>query len=173
MLSMAAALIVLGGWGGSALQTRADIAAERAAPLAFERVPTGGDVVERKPDGGSPRPQPGWMGIAVAIACGVSAIALMAAVRRQSKLLVYGQPAMATVTSPTATTPSGTADTRCHSCASQTAELFPSFAIRYRSWTTTLPASTFTPATPLKPGAISRRKIVNVVATRCLAPMNL
>ena len=49
-------------------------------------------------DGYSPRPEPGWPGTVVAIVCGLSAIALMAAVRRQSKLLSYGRPAMATVT---------------------------------------------------------------------------
>ena len=49
-------------------------------------------------DGDSPRPEPGWTGTVVAIVCGVSAVGLMASVRRQSKLLAYGRAAMATVT---------------------------------------------------------------------------
>ncbi len=49
-------------------------------------------------DGYSPRPEPGWPGTVVAIVCGLSGIALTAAVRRQSKLLSYGRSAMATVT---------------------------------------------------------------------------
>ena len=154
MLIVAAALVVAGGWGGSELQLRADIAERHVMLFASERVMTGGDVVELRKrgggnnhrvvaeyryavhgqelrgratlrraeqekyavgspvavwylasepesswlDGDSPRPEPGWRGTAVAIACGLSAIALMAAVRRQSKLLAHGRPAMATVT---------------------------------------------------------------------------
>jgi len=154
MLIVAAALVVAGGWGGSELQTRADIAERHVMLFASERVLTGGDVVELRRrgdgnnhriiahyrytvhgqeltgratlrrgeqekygvgspvavwylasepesswlDGDSPRPEPGWRGTVVAIACGLSAIALMAAVRRQSKLLAHGRPAMATVT---------------------------------------------------------------------------
>ena len=45
-----------------------------------------------------PGPNQVGAGTVVAIVCGLSAIALMAAVRRQSKLLAYGRPAMATVT---------------------------------------------------------------------------
>ena len=49
-------------------------------------------------DGYAPRPQPGWPATVVPLACGVSALALIQAVRRQSNLLAYGRPAMATVT---------------------------------------------------------------------------
>ena len=154
MLILAVALIVIGGWVGSALQNGADIAERHVGLFASERVLTGGDVVElRKPggdddhrviahyryavhgreltgratlrrgeqekyavgspvavwylatepeaswlDGDSPRPEPGWAGTVVAIVCGIPAIALMAAVRRQSKILANGRPAMATVT---------------------------------------------------------------------------
>jgi len=154
MLIIAVALIVIGGWGGSELQKRADIAERHVTLFASERVLTGGNVVELRKrgggddhrivahyryavhgreltghttlrrgeqgkyavgspiavwylatepeaswlDGDSPRPEPGWAGTAVAIVCGVSAIALMAAVRRQSKILANGRPAMATVT---------------------------------------------------------------------------
>ena len=154
MLLVAVALIVIGGWGGSELQKRADIAERHVGLFASERVLTGGDVVELRKrggdddrrviahyryavhgreltghstlrreereryavgspvavwylatepeaswlDGDSPRPEPGWIGTVVAIVCGVSAVGLMASVRRQSKLLAYGRPAMATVT---------------------------------------------------------------------------
>jgi Protein of unknown function (DUF3592) len=154
MLIVAAALVVAGGWGGSDLQKRADVAERHVGLFASERVLTGGDVVELRKrgggndhrviahyryavhgrelmgratlrrgerekyavgspvavwylasepeaswlDGDSPRPERGWTGTVVAIACGLSAMALMAAVRRQSKLLAHGRPAMATVT---------------------------------------------------------------------------
>jgi len=49
-------------------------------------------------DGYSPRAQPGWPAAAIPIASGIAALALVYAVRRESKLLVYGRPAMATVT---------------------------------------------------------------------------
>ena len=49
-------------------------------------------------DGYAPRPQPGWPATAVPLVCVASALALIKAVRRQSKLLAYGRPAMATVT---------------------------------------------------------------------------
>jgi uncharacterized protein DUF3592 len=49
-------------------------------------------------DGYSPRPEAGWPATAVAIAGGLSAVTLMWVVRRQSKLLAHGRPAMATVT---------------------------------------------------------------------------
>ena len=48
-------------------------------------------------DGYAPRPQASWPGTAVPLACGVCALALIQAVRRQSNLLAYGRPAMATV----------------------------------------------------------------------------
>ena len=49
-------------------------------------------------DGYAPRAQPSWPATAVPIACGVTAIVLIQLVRRQTKLLAYGRPAMATVT---------------------------------------------------------------------------
>jgi hypothetical protein len=49
-------------------------------------------------DGYSPRPQASWPATAVPLACGVSALALIWTVRRQSNLLTYGRPAMASVT---------------------------------------------------------------------------
>jgi hypothetical protein len=49
-------------------------------------------------DGYSPRPEVSWPGTVVPLACGVSAMALLFAVRRQSKLLTDGRPAMATIT---------------------------------------------------------------------------
>lgn len=154
MLIIAVALIIIGGWGASELQKRADVAERHVRLFASEGVLTGGDVAELRKrgggnyhriiahyryavhgreltgratlrrgerekyavgspvavwylatepesswlDGDSPRPEPGWPGTVVAIACGLAAIALMAAVRRQSKLLAYGRPAMATVT---------------------------------------------------------------------------
>jgi hypothetical protein len=49
-------------------------------------------------DGYAPRPQPSWPATAVPLVCGVSALALIQLVRRQSNLLAYGRPAMATVT---------------------------------------------------------------------------
>jgi hypothetical protein len=50
-------------------------------------------------DGYSPRLQPAWPGTVVPLACGVSAMALIVAVRRQAKLLTHGRPGLATVTS--------------------------------------------------------------------------
>ena len=49
-------------------------------------------------DGYSPRPEASWPATAVPIGCGIGAVALIAGVRRQSKLLTYGRPAMAMVT---------------------------------------------------------------------------
>ncbi|HEX6642210.1 MAG TPA: DUF3592 domain-containing protein, partial [Thermoanaerobaculia bacterium] len=49
-------------------------------------------------DGYAPRSQPHWPATVVPLGCGVCAMALIFAVRRQSKLLAYGRPAMATVT---------------------------------------------------------------------------
>jgi hypothetical protein len=49
-------------------------------------------------DGYSPRPGVRWPATVVPLACGVSAMALLFAVRRQSKLLADGRPAIATVT---------------------------------------------------------------------------
>ncbi len=49
-------------------------------------------------DGYAPRAQPSWPATAVPIACGITALVLIQLVRRQSKLLAYGRPAMATVT---------------------------------------------------------------------------
>lgn len=49
-------------------------------------------------DGYAPRPRARWPATAVPFGCGVAAIALIAVVRRQSNLLTYGRPAMATVT---------------------------------------------------------------------------
>ena len=49
-------------------------------------------------DGYAPRSEPSWPATAVPIACGVTALVLIQLVRRQSTLLAYGRPAMATVT---------------------------------------------------------------------------
>lgn len=49
-------------------------------------------------DGYRPRPEAGWPATVVPISCGIGALALIASVRRQSKLLAQGRPAMATVT---------------------------------------------------------------------------
>ena len=49
-------------------------------------------------DGYSPRSQPSWPATVVPIGCGLSAMALILMVRRQSSLLAQGRPAMATVT---------------------------------------------------------------------------
>ncbi len=49
-------------------------------------------------DGYAPRPEASWPATAVPIACGVTALVLIQLVRRQSNLLTYGRPAMATVT---------------------------------------------------------------------------
>jgi hypothetical protein len=49
-------------------------------------------------DGYAPQAEPGWPGTAVPFGCGVAALALIYIVRRQSNLLAYGRPAIATVT---------------------------------------------------------------------------
>ena len=49
-------------------------------------------------DGYSPRGEASWPATVVPLGCGVSAIALIFFVRRQSNLLAFGRPAMATVT---------------------------------------------------------------------------
>ena len=49
-------------------------------------------------DGYAPRGQASWPATALPIACGITALVLIQLVRRQSKLLTYGRPAMATVT---------------------------------------------------------------------------
>jgi hypothetical protein len=49
-------------------------------------------------DGHAPRPAAIWPAAAVPLACGVSALVLIWIVRRQSNLLAYGRPAIATVT---------------------------------------------------------------------------
>lgn len=49
-------------------------------------------------DGYSPRPEASWPATVIPLACGIGAIALIAIVRRQSTLLAFGRPAMATVT---------------------------------------------------------------------------
>ena len=49
-------------------------------------------------DGYAPRPQPDWPATALPIVCGVSALGIVHAVRRQSKLLANGRPAHARVT---------------------------------------------------------------------------
>ena len=52
MMIIAAALVVVGGWGGVELQKRADIAERHVALFASERVLTGGDVIELRKRGG-------------------------------------------------------------------------------------------------------------------------
>ena len=49
-------------------------------------------------DGYAPRSEASWPATAVPIACGITALVLIQVVRRQSNLLAYGRPAMATVT---------------------------------------------------------------------------
>jgi hypothetical protein len=49
-------------------------------------------------DGYGPRLPERWPATIVLVACGVAAIVMLYAVRRQKKLLAYGRPAMATVT---------------------------------------------------------------------------
>ena len=49
-------------------------------------------------DGYAPRPEASWPATVVPLGCGVSAMALILAVRRQSNLLAHGRAAMATVT---------------------------------------------------------------------------
>jgi hypothetical protein len=49
-------------------------------------------------DGYGPRAPQHWPATIVPVACGLTAFALVQLVRRQSKLLAYGRPAMATVT---------------------------------------------------------------------------
>ena len=154
MLVTAAALVVVGIWGGITLSRQAEIAERHLGLFASERIVTAGDVVQLRKRGGgndhritahyrylargreltgettlrrdereryavgspiavwylptepetswldgyAPRPQASWPGTAVPLACGVSAIALIQLVRRQSNLLANGRPAMATVT---------------------------------------------------------------------------
>ena len=52
MLIIAVALIIIGGWGGSELQKRADVAERHVRLFASEGVLTGGDVVELRKRGG-------------------------------------------------------------------------------------------------------------------------
>ncbi len=66
------------------------------SPVAIWYLPT--DPEMSWLDGYTPRPQPGWPRTAVPLACGVCALALALAVRRQWNLLAHGRPAMATVT---------------------------------------------------------------------------
>ncbi len=49
-------------------------------------------------DGYGPRPFASWPAAAVPFACAVAALTLIQLVRRQSSLLAYGRPAMATIT---------------------------------------------------------------------------
>jgi hypothetical protein len=49
-------------------------------------------------DGYAPRGEASWPATAIPIACGIAALVLIQLVRRQSNLLMYGRPAMATVT---------------------------------------------------------------------------
>jgi hypothetical protein len=49
-------------------------------------------------DGYSPRSEASWPATAVPVVCGITALVLIQLVRRQSKLLANGRPAMATVT---------------------------------------------------------------------------
>jgi hypothetical protein len=154
MLVAAAALVVVGIWGGITLGRQAEIAERHLGKFASERVVTAGDVIQLRKRGGdddhritahyrylargrelagettlrrdereryvvgstiavwylstepeaswldgyAPRPQPSWPATAVPLICGVSALALIQVVRRQSNLLAYGRPAMATVT---------------------------------------------------------------------------
>ena len=49
-------------------------------------------------DGYSPRLEASWPATVVPLGCGIGAIALIAIVRRQSTLLTFGRPAMATIT---------------------------------------------------------------------------
>ena len=49
-------------------------------------------------DGYAPRPEASWPATVVPVACGLTALVLIQLVRRQSKLLANGRPAMATVT---------------------------------------------------------------------------
>jgi hypothetical protein len=154
MLVTAAALVVVGIWGGITLGRQAEIAEQHLGKFASERVVTAGDIIQLRKrgdgddhrvtahyrylargreltgattlrrdeheryvvgstiavwylstepeaswlDGYAPRPQASWPATAVPLICGVSALALIQVVRRQSNLLAYGRPAMATVT---------------------------------------------------------------------------
>jgi hypothetical protein len=49
-------------------------------------------------DGYAPSPEASWPATVLPIACGLTALVLIQLVRRQSNLLAYGRPAMATVT---------------------------------------------------------------------------
>ena len=66
------------------------------SPIAVWYLPTEPEVSWL--DGYAPRPEASWPATALPLACGISALALIQAVRRQSNLLTYGRPAMATVT---------------------------------------------------------------------------
>jgi hypothetical protein len=154
MMVIAAALVVIGIWGGLELGRRAETAGRRVGLFASERVVTAGDVIQLRKRGGgnnhritahyryavrgteltgqttlrrderekyevgspvavwylpsepeaswldgyAPRPEASWPATVVPLGCGVSAMALILAVRRQSNLLTHGRPAMATVT---------------------------------------------------------------------------
>lgn len=154
MLISAAALVVIGIWGGIELGRRAVTAERRVGLFATERVLAAGDVIRLRRrgdgnnhrivasyryaaqgreltgqttlrrdehekyavgspvavwylptepeaswlDGYSPRLEPGWPATAVPLGCGLFAMALILAVRRQSNLLAHGRAAMATVT---------------------------------------------------------------------------
>lgn len=154
MFFIAAALVVVGMWGGMEINKRAEIVRRRVGLFASERMVTAGEVVRLQKRGGgnnhrvtahyryvargrelagattlrrsereryvvgsqiavwylpsepdanwldgyAPRPEPSWPGTAVPFGCGVAALALIYAVRRQWNLLAYGRPALATVT---------------------------------------------------------------------------
>jgi hypothetical protein len=154
MLVTAAALVVVGIWGGITLSRQAEIAERRLSLFASERIVTAGDIIQLRKRGGgndhritahyrylargreltgattlrrdereryavgstiavwylptepevswldgyAPRPQPRWPSTAVPLVCGVAALVLIQVVRRQSNLLAYGRPTMATVT---------------------------------------------------------------------------
>ena len=154
MFLMAAALVVLGVWGGITLGGRADTARRYLDLFASERIVAPGEIIQLRKRGGgddhritahyrylargreltgatalrraerdryvvgsqiavwylasepeaswldgyAPRPEASWPATAVPIACGVTALVLIQLVRRQSNLLAYGRPAMATVT---------------------------------------------------------------------------
>lgn len=154
MLFIAAALVVVGMWGGIELSRRAEIAERHLGLFASERIVTAGEVIQLRKRGGgnnhritahyrytargreltgettlrrdereryavgspiavwylatepemswldgyAPRPEASWPATAVPLGCGLSAMALILIVRRQSNLLEYGRPALATVT---------------------------------------------------------------------------
>ena len=66
------------------------------APIAVWYLPT--EPESSWIDGHAPEPEPSWPGTAAPIVCGIAAMALIQAVRRQFNLLAYGRAAMATVT---------------------------------------------------------------------------